>query len=763
MTSTVSNNNTKINPLLHNWKCGVRSKMKIATLLFAMHLVAAPMVVIAFIINVYNRFEREDLVLAFIGIGVAATCLAIGIGIFIAIDSFNCLNTKSVVDMKLSLPMTAKGRFLSNFLAGFTAYIVPFLAAQVVSVLGMLYGVIFMDGRTFEAWAGYKDGKVIFEPYVCTYFSVLLPVLLKLILCGILVMLMMYTIAVFIAVCCGNKFESIAYTVLINILIPMTGFYVIAAMFNELFGIDIDQKLVDILTFTSPAGGAIAAWNYCLGDKIYGGADLTTGFGLWALIFFLITAVWFGITFLLYQKRRADQVSKPFAFKFIYHIISSVAVLLIYSAFYLDNHKATLPAVATTLIVYIIMEFAANRGFKRIWLSGIKYVGIIGFSIFLIFAAQKTEGFGAVERVPDISKVESVTLQNYGGFYGIFENGGSYTDADGNLHLGNVLVFTEQENIQTIIDVHHNFVDRRKESRNSSVNDGISIIYTLKNGKKLERKYTYKGIWAEEAEILSKLDLSNEFKTQIAERYKWYILSAEEYYENMSNGFVNSSSISFFNDNFIDNYNPNIQPLASLLKRGFYDQLAEAYCADIMDINEENYYLSDNVNIYSSYYYNRIVIPESFTRTLKVYENFGFEISDRRNFSDTEALKRELQQAANEHNVRIFTASEWREYYSVPDRIKLHGSYDRDYSPRDRALINGNYIYDIDDNFCELYLNMQPMNIVPDDGYIIYVSGITAAVPEEMNDIAKEVASKGQPLGHTDQGAVTVPIQNYYY
>ena len=290
MTSTVSNNNTKINPLVHNWKCGVRSKMKIATLLFALHLAAAPMVVIAFIINIYDRSERFDLVSAFIGIGVAATCLAGVIGIFIAIDSFNCLNTKHLVDMKLSLPMTAKGRFLSNFLAGFTAYIVPFLAAQVISVLGMLYGVIFMDGRTFEAIAGYNKDGAIFEPYVCTYFSTLLPVLLKLILCGILVMLMMYTLAVFIAVCCGNKFESIAYTVLINILIPMTVFYVMSAMFDGLFGIEIEQKLLDIITFTSPAGGAIAAWNYCLADKIYGGADLTLSFGFWAVIFFIVTA-----------------------------------------------------------------------------------------------------------------------------------------------------------------------------------------------------------------------------------------------------------------------------------------------------------------------------------------------------------------------------------------------------------------------------------------------------------------------------------------
>lgn len=776
MTSTVSNN-TKFNPLLHNWKCGVRSKTKIATLLLALHITAAPMVVISFIANIYNRGMSGDMVSMFFGIGAATTGIAGVIGIFIAIDSFSCLNTKSYVDMKLSLPMTASGRFLSNFFAGFTAYAAPFLTAQVISVLGMLYGLIFMDGRTFETIGGHKDGEPVFVPYVCEYFGEFLPALLKLILCGVLVMLMMYTLAVFVAVCCGNKFESIAYTVLINILIPMTTVYVISAMFDGLFGIEIYQKLVNILTFTSPAGGAFGALDRCFADTVNSGFlfgynnKAISGLGLWAAVYFLITAALFGVSFLLYKKRRADQVSKPFAFKFLYHIISFVTVLLIYSLFYLDEHKATLPAVVTTLIVYIVMEFAVNRGFKRVWLSAVKYAGTIGFSILLLFTAQKTEGFGAVERVPDISKVESVELQNYGGFYGMFDNGSYYyTDSDGNDHSGNTLVFSEQENIQTILNAHQSLVNKRKDDKNY-VNGGINIVYTLKNGTTLERFYN--GLPAEEAEILSRIDLSDEFKTQTAEKEKWYILNTKERLEkNVENWerksqieAASSANVITFDDKFSYGHTQT-QPIIPLFKRGFYDRLAEAYSADIMDITEENYYLSDSVNLYGSFYGEQIFIPESFTRTLKVYEDFGFEVTDRRDISDTENLKNDLQIATkgsnNESNIKIYTADEWREANDVPDGTRLHGSYNSQYAPRDYYELDGDYyIYDIDDNFVELYRNMQPMNIVPDDGYIIYVSGKTAVVPKELNGIAKKVAAERQPSKRDVPETVEVPIQYY--
>ena len=49
----------------------------------------------------------------------------------------------------------------------------------------------------------------------------------------LLAMLMLYTVTVLITVCCGSKFESIAYTILVNGLLPMTVMCVTFSVFDK--------------------------------------------------------------------------------------------------------------------------------------------------------------------------------------------------------------------------------------------------------------------------------------------------------------------------------------------------------------------------------------------------------------------------------------------------------------------------------------------------------------------------------------------------
>ncbi len=68
----------------------------------------------------------------------------------------------------------------------------------------------------------------------------------------------------------------------------------------------------------------------------------------------------------------------------------------------------------------------------------------------------------------------------------------------------------------------------------------------------------------------------------------------------------------------------------------------------------------------------------------------------------------------------------------VPDWIPLHGRY--------RITVGyGNDVKNIDKDLCDLFRNAEPMNIVPDNGYIIYVFGNTWAIPEELNGTAARV------------------------
>lgn len=727
MTSKVSNK--KVSPVMHNFMCGIKSKTKMAIIIGILHLAAAPAVIISLIAGIYSR-NLDNMVSAFAVIGVITTAVAGFMGIFLAIDSFSCLHNKSVVDMRLSLPLTATQRFFSNFLSGFAVYVGPFLAAQVVSLLGIAYGFIFMEGRTFKYFSGYyENGEIRYINYTCEYFSMALPMLLKLIIAGILVMLMLYTVTVLVTVCCGNKFESIAYTILINIMIPLTIYLVFESMFQNLYGVDVSDMILGLIMFTSPAGGIIAAACMAVGNSFINDY-FAMNYLVWGIVYFLITAAIGAGAFFLYKKRRAEQVSKPFVFKLLYYIISTAAIFCIYSVFYAEE-VSIVPAILTTLIVYIIFEVAANRGFKKIWLSLIKYVGVIAASLLVIINAQMTEGFGMVTRIPDISQVKYAEI-NYGGFYGMFPLPYDYTDNGREYKL---IVLKDTENIEAVISAHQTIVENRNTGI-KKVGNSVEIRYHLKNGGIMTRKYNTTS--AEAAEILGRIDLTDEYKTQVAETYKNEILQNKaDCIRMQENDPEWVYGRYYYLSETTEGYDGSVNGvrLSSLIDRNFFEQLAEAYAKDIMNITEENYYRSSAKNCYtltSRYFYNDdYCIPGSFSNTLEVLEYFGFDIFKRENLSDMELD--EYFESRKTHGIGMYTANEWRKQNDVPKGIRLHGSYcitTRDY---------GNHVINIGKDFYDLFRNAEPMNIVPDNGYIIYVFGQTWAIPEELNGTAARV------------------------
>ncbi len=718
MTSKVSNK--KVSPVLHNFWCGVRSKTKMAIIIGILHLVAAPAVVLAAIISVYSGSDVDGIG-AFAVIGCLTTAAAGFMGIIIAIDSFSCLHNKSVVDMRLSLPLTANQRFFSNYLSGLAVYIVPFLAAQVFSLLGMGYGLAFMDGRTFkrEYWI---SGGLADMDYVCHYFSQFMPALLKLVFVGTLTMLMLYTLTVLVTVCCGSKFESIAYTILINIMIPLTIYLVFMSMFSNLFGVDIYDTVARLLMHTSPAGGIVTAAEWSTGEPFISLGN--KNYAVWAVVYILLTAAMGTGAFLLYRNRRAEQVSKPFVFKTLYYVITTAAIFCIYSAFYY-NGTGIVPAVLTTAIVYFIFEVIANRGFRKIWLSLIKYVGVMAASVLIIFAAQKTEGFGMVTRVPHISQVKSVSL-DYSGFYGYFRLG---NDSETNDKI--TVTLTEKENIETIIAAHQTAVDNRNSGK-VWTSDGFTVNYHLKNGRTITRQYN--DLPAEEAEIISSIDLTEEYKTQLAEIYKKKILYAVEDYRKIEeyNSEYAARQLVYLDCDLIDRSGGGLR-LSTLVAKNFFEQLAEAYSNDIMNITEENYYCSDLKNIYRfSGSTVNLRIPESFNNTMELMEYFGFDVTGKEDISDRN-VSEYLEDAARNGNISIFTADEWRKINDIPENVRVHAEYRFPHNNGDNIVKN------VDKDLCDIYRAAEPMNIVPDNGYIIYVFGETGVIPEELNGAAERV------------------------
>ncbi len=722
-----------VNPALHNWKCITKEHMKLMIILTILHVFAMPAIIISLMASIYTEQQYDAYVDVYSVIGIFTTAIGGFMGIFAAVGSFKCLNDKSLVDMKLALPMNAKERFLSNFLSGLFAYVAPFLSAQVISVLLIGYGNIFMDGKTFfkTGWDNVLDIPTR-TPYVCDIFGEITPMYFKLLTGGLLCMLMLYVTTVFITVCCGSKFEAISYTIIYNIILPITIFCVFFAMLEGLYGIDFEDISYDILLHTTLAGGIAftAIWATDEIEYMYNGMGIVSSVAQWLIIFSLIIIGFFILTFFLYKKRRAEQVSKPFVFKIIYYILLTCGIFSITSVLTIEGGIGILPTIIITAIIYMIFEVITNRGFKRFWLSIIKYAATFIAVIGLIVIAKETEGFGSVYRIPSVSSVESV-ICHYNGFY---EN--MSINSQG-------IVFKDPENIKTIVDVHQIILDRHKESpdNNYYAVQGFDITYKLKSGISYTRSYYM--IPSEADQLIYKLDFSDEYKNQLAHNAKENILGIKEKYATYIENYDYADA-----DNFRTYVRPNCYqlftedsltkiPVRVLIDRGFYDSFAEAYSKDILAITEESWYHSDyrnswylNTNLGGSYF-----VPESFENSIAVLNKFDFGLERIEDFTDDEL---EAYIMLN-NGLKLYTADEWCEFNNVNDKSMIfsyYSYYGQNYDWNDNPEI---FVYDYTDDVLQLVRESKPMNIVPDDGYIIVMADTPAVVPEELNDVAASI------------------------
>ncbi|MCH5193694.1 MAG: hypothetical protein J1F11_07010 [Oscillospiraceae bacterium] len=754
-SSTVQAKRKHFSPVLHYWKCGVKANMRMSMIMTFLHLAASPLVLLTLIIGVHTGFyDTGDLAGMFLGLGAVTTAIAAFLGMFIAIKSFDCLHKRSVVDMKFSLPLKSSQRFFADFLSGLFSYLAPFLITQLFSVLLAAYGLAFMEGKRFDVFAeGHYRHSI-----VCDYFTDVMHMLLQLILCGTLIMLMFYTLTVLVTVCCGSRIEAIIYSLLVNTVIPSALYFSFYSATYDLYGIYGTDTGTDGMFFlvTSAAGGLAYFLDWF--DDYYYSSYCDPG--IWAVLYLTVTFIYGLTAFLLYRKRRAEQVSKPFAFKLVYYIFISSLILGIYSLFYYEE-ISIIPMLIVSAVVYMVLEVVTNRGFRRFWLSVIKYGATVGGAAVLIFLIHRTDGLGMTQIVPPDWAVSSVHL-DYDGYYGDFR--------------GYYLGFVEPENIKMITDTHkavlRNYNRHKKDyrsegsafSRNTAVLDNrIHIYYTLKGGVMIERWYPFLN-W-EASEIIRQIDLTDEYKTQVADYYDDFIRNfyshgieediedlspAElEEYEQKHRVYVDLGGL--VGRRRYDNKEGISR--ADLYKNGFYDRLADAYSKDIMNISEENFYHSALKNEYvfsQDQYYNSIYFPESFSNTIEVLEQYGFRLPRVEELTDEEIYEclsnTGFQSGAPFYSAKggtaaIYSESQWRNVRNIPDGITLHGQYGY-YGGSNDLRVNNIYLCSIDSTVCDLFRAAEPRNIVGNGGYVIRAFKTTGAVPAELIPEAERTASE---------------------
>ena len=123
----------------HNFRFNVKDNMKLMIVIFVLHFAAAPLLLITMLTQLAAS-HSPDIDGGFIAAAVIGTGLAAAAGMICALSVFKYLYKKSAVDMRLSLPMTTGQRFVSDFLSGLFIYVVPFIGAELISLLLTLIG-----------------------------------------------------------------------------------------------------------------------------------------------------------------------------------------------------------------------------------------------------------------------------------------------------------------------------------------------------------------------------------------------------------------------------------------------------------------------------------------------------------------------------------------------------------------------------------------------------------------------------------------------
>ncbi len=620
---TAQKSTAKNNYFMVNFRNRLKSNMKTSIIITILHILAVPMVLLQGIISwiseekyakafelalkavggnerlvnydalpeVY-RFNEAYVFIAFLALGIAILS-----GILIALSNFSYLYKKTQVDMIYSLPLTTTQRFMSDFFAGVASYIVPFIASGFFTLI-----LCFVGRATVTDWVNTFDnagfgfqtiGQLLFQCY----------------LYGTFVLLMVYTISVLVITCCGNIVESGLYIIATNILIPSTISVFTLILFGDLYAIDIERLAIKGICPTSPFGAVISLVDII--DTVeYSYESMNMFDVIWQhLLPFIFFTVLYGVAaFFLYKFRKAEDVSKPFVYKLFYYIISTAVVFCIVSIFLGENGLGTglLPVIITSGIIFFIMDIIANRGFKKFWVSIIRFVATLIVMIVGVALVGFTDGFGMVTYVPNASSISSVTIEE--GYYYGNDRSFSFRYSE-----NNGFTTKDDELIKAVVEAHKANIESYKASPETIYKgraSSVDITYVTHFGRKISRTGLY--LNEEETAIINAVFTSDDYKEQAFAFIDKAVADVEAKGERDSEYFYDFVGVSKSGTQMYFTSKTD-------------EMLLTAMKNDIMNYNGEeigkaNYgYVSLNVeNNYNDYCNIRLPISEQFPETLAV-------------------------------------------------------------------------------------------------------------------------------------------------
>ena len=370
--------------------------------------------------------------------------LALIVPVALSVFLFSYLQSGKAVTFAHSVPVSRKASFVSHTISGILMFLIPLV----------VNGAILLAMRLDSGFA---------QTFVVSH-------LLSCLFIGALYSLVAFSFTTLIAMLCGNVVANFIFTYIFAFLpLAAEAFFKYFA-YTQLFGFVMESSF------------------WCEKYLYLTASETLTVYGIF--LYIILSAVFLAAALILYRIRNMENHSEIVAFPslrpvFVFGVAvcsGAVGFAYINALWSIENPLSMIPFGILGLIIATMLVKKSFRGLKL--LKPVLIYALVIVCIFCIFNYDLT---GFEKRVPNSGDVEYVTFELDG--VNPVHSGWYYSDEGKRYKLLEEFSpdVTDADEIKNVCSFHTYLAEKGKENLDNAW--GVTLKYTLKNGKTLLRQY----------------------------------------------------------------------------------------------------------------------------------------------------------------------------------------------------------------------------------------------------------------------------------
>ena len=391
-------------------------------------------------------------------------------------------NSRSVGLMH-TLPITRRGVFVTNFLSGMAMMLIPYAIVGTLCVLiSLAYGVLEPVGLLVTVLGVLGESFFYFASATLVAFMV------------------------------GNVFALPAVYFLLHFLAPLLDWLLCLFAGNFIFG--LDSYYSGVVEFLSPTVYLMERVNVnCTYEEVQVVTELTHTDGYitrltavtlenaWLIgVYALVGVVFLALAYVLYARRRSESAGDVVAVGWMKPVfrfgLAALAALLggqalyalFWDSFQSGSYYDALPMAVCMLVAGTIGYYAASmllakslRVFRGSW----KGLILVAAGCIALCCVLRFDLLGISRRVPEASQVQKVEFYAADNTYRLYP--GEDDDLLEQVRSLHKAIVADQDYVRTYEDSDRRYLAVSDDTMTETY---IRFIYTLRNGLKVERRYS---------------------------------------------------------------------------------------------------------------------------------------------------------------------------------------------------------------------------------------------------------------------------------